>query len=299
MGAEVIDPGGVAFGLDVVAVALGVFGLQVAVLVGQGLPQVEEDAAFFERDGGKLVVDLAQALFVEARVRGPDFRPHRRDGLDVDLRVGQGLCDHVQHEAVVGEEAGIIAVPVEHVGAEQDVEHLWLLGRQHLHRDLLDAVPAGAGGAVDHGVGADAFIGVEGGFRQAGAVDLHPLRQAVAQKTGVIEIAAVHGRAFGQRGQTEIHGGGAVGAELYRQPPGGRVVDGVPLAALQLLLEDGRPLHGGGGVLPVEPFPQCAHDAHQHQQEEQPCNGEGPEPALAEDPAAVFLIIGHKTPCFL
>ena len=55
MGAEVIDPGGVAFGLDMVAVVLGIFGLQVAVLVGQGLPQVEEGAAFFERDGGKLI----------------------------------------------------------------------------------------------------------------------------------------------------------------------------------------------------------------------------------------------------
>ena len=53
----------------------------------------------------------------------------------------------------------------------------------------------------------------------------------------------------------------------------------------------------------VRMFTNCDMDVfntdYLDQQEEQPCNGEGPEPALAEDPAAVFLIIGHKTPCFL
>lgn len=132
--------------------------------------------------------------------------PDGRDGLNVDLGVGQRLGDHIQHEAVIGEEVGIIVVPVEDVGTQQDVEHLRLLGGQRLHGHLLGAVPAGAGGAVDHGAGADALIGAVGGLRQAGAVHLHALRQAVAKETGLGKIAAVHGGALIQRGEAEIHG---------------------------------------------------------------------------------------------
>lgn len=55
MGAEVIDPDGVAFGLDVVAVLLGVLSFQVAVFVGEDFPQIEEGAVLFQRDGGQLV----------------------------------------------------------------------------------------------------------------------------------------------------------------------------------------------------------------------------------------------------
>src|SRR5699024_9835542 len=56
MGAQVVHPGGVALGLQVVAVGLGVFGPQVAVFVGQHLPQVQEIAALFHRQGGQVVV---------------------------------------------------------------------------------------------------------------------------------------------------------------------------------------------------------------------------------------------------
>ena len=73
MGAEVIDPDGVAFGLDVVAVLLGVLGFQVAVFVGEDFPQIEEGTVLFQRDGGQLVVDLAQPLLVQAGVGGADI----------------------------------------------------------------------------------------------------------------------------------------------------------------------------------------------------------------------------------
>ncbi len=67
--AQVIHPGGVAFRLEVVAVRLGVaFDFQVAVFVGQHLPQVEEIAVLFQRNGGQLIVDVAQAVAVQALV---------------------------------------------------------------------------------------------------------------------------------------------------------------------------------------------------------------------------------------
>lgn len=74
MGAEVIDPDGVAFGLDVVAVLLGVLSFQVAVFVGEDFPQIEEGAVLFQRDGGQLVVDLAQPAPCTGRVGGADIR---------------------------------------------------------------------------------------------------------------------------------------------------------------------------------------------------------------------------------
>ena len=121
MGGEIFHPGGVAFRLDVDAVGLGVLGFQVAVVVGKGFPQVQKSAVLFQRNGSQLIVDLAQPLFVQAGMAAAHLGPDRRDGLYVDLRVGQGLGDHIQHEPVVGEEAGIIPVPVEHVGAQQDI----------------------------------------------------------------------------------------------------------------------------------------------------------------------------------
>lgn len=294
MGGEIFHPGGVALGLDVDAVRLRVLGFQVAIVIGKGFPQVQKSAVLFQRNGSQLIVDLAQPLFVQAGMAAAHLGPDRRDGLHVDLRVGQGLGDHIQHEPVVGEKAGIIPVPVEHVGAQQDIQHRGLLGCQHFHGDLGAAIGALAGGAIDHNAGVCAPVGAERGFRQAAGIDLHPLRQAVTQKTDVGKITAVHGGGAVQRGQPEIHGGGPGRGGLHGQPPRGRVADGVPLAALQLLLEDGRALHGGRALLPVEALPQQAYGAEQDEQHQQPGNGKIPAPALAQDAAAVFLIIGHK-----
>ena len=128
VGAEVLHPRVIPGGKQMVAVRLGVFGDQVAVLVGQRLPEVQEGAALFQCDGREGVVDLTQALFVEAGGLLAHFRPDGGDGLDVDLRVGQRLRDHVQHQPIVGEEAGIVVVGGEHIGAQQDVERPGLLG---------------------------------------------------------------------------------------------------------------------------------------------------------------------------
>ena len=57
-----------------VAVRLGVLGFQVAVFIGQYLPQVEEDAVLLQRDGRQLIVDLAQPLLVQAGVLFPALR---------------------------------------------------------------------------------------------------------------------------------------------------------------------------------------------------------------------------------
>ena len=48
-----------------VAVRLGVFLDEVAVLVGQRLPEVQEGAALFQRDGRKSIVYLTEPLLVE------------------------------------------------------------------------------------------------------------------------------------------------------------------------------------------------------------------------------------------
>ena len=131
MGGEIFHPGGVAFRLDVDAVRLRVLSFQVAVVVGKGFPQVQKSAVLFQRNGSQLIVDLAQPLFVQAGMAAAHLGPDRRNGLHVDLRVGQGLGDHIQHEPVVGEKAGIIPVPVEHVGAQQDIQHRGLLSHQY------------------------------------------------------------------------------------------------------------------------------------------------------------------------
>lgn len=64
MGAEVIDPDGVAFGLDVVAVLLGVLGFQVAVFVGEDFPQIEEGTVLFQRDAASsLLISHSRSLY--------------------------------------------------------------------------------------------------------------------------------------------------------------------------------------------------------------------------------------------
>ena len=225
----------------------------------------------------------------------PHLGPDGRDGLHIEGRVGQRLADHIQHQAVIGQEIAVVAVPVQHIGAQQDVQRPGLAGGQHVHGDLSLAVSPLAGGAVDDGAGPYALVGAEVGAWQAGGVHLHPLGQAVAQKAHVRKPAAVHGRGFGLGRQPEIHGRGAVRLCLHREPPGGGVADGVPLAARQFLLEDGGPRFGGGVLLAVEPLPEHPHRARQDQQHHQRHAEDRPAPAAVEDAAAVFLIIGHKT----
>ena len=295
VGAEVLHPCVIPGGQQMVAVRLGVFGDQVAVLVGQRLPEVQEGAALFQCDGREGVVDLTQALFVEAGGLLAHFRPDGGDGLDVDLRVGQRLRDHVQHQPVVGEEAGIVVVGGEHIGAQQDVERPGLLGGQRLHRDLLFAVGPAAGGVVDDGVGADTLVGAKMGVGQAGVVQLHPLRQAVAQEADVRKAAPLHGGAGGLSCKAEIHRGHAVVEGLDVEAAGWSVADGVPLAAGQLLLQDGGALLGGiGGRLTVETLPEDAHSGQKHQKDEQRGGDEHPAPAPVKDAAAIFLIICHN-----
>lgn len=295
VGAEILHPCVIPGGQQMVAVRLGVFGDQVAILVGQHLPEVQEGAALFQCDGREGVVDLTQALFVEAGGLLVHFRPDGGDGLDVDLRIGQRLRDHVQHQPVVGEEAGIVVVGGEHIGAQQDVERPGLLGGQRLHRDLLFAVGPAAGGVVDDGVGADALVGAEMGVGQAGVVQLHPLRQAVAQEADIRKAAPLHGGAGGLGCKAEIHRGHAVVEGLDVEAAGRSVADGVPLAAGQLLLQDGGALLGGiGGRLTVETLPEDAHSGQKHQKDEQRGGDEHPAPAPVKDAAAIFLIICHN-----
>ena len=65
--AKVVHPYSVALRLDMVAVRLSVAFDQVAVFIRQYFPQVEEIAVLFQCNGGKFVVDVAQAVAVQLR----------------------------------------------------------------------------------------------------------------------------------------------------------------------------------------------------------------------------------------
>ena len=100
---------------------------------------------------------------------------------------------------------------------------------------------------------------------QAGVVQLHPLRQTVAQKTHVRKAAPLHGRAGRLGREAEVHRGHPIVEGLDTQASGRGVADGVPLAAGQLLLQNGGALGRIRGWLAVKALPEDAHSGQKHQ----------------------------------
>ena len=281
-----------------VAVGLGVLGFQVAVGVGQHFPQVQEITALLHRQGGQVVVDPDEPGPIHPAVAraGADLGPHRRDGLDVDIRVGQQRPDVVQHQAVIIQKAGVIGVLGQDVGAQQDVHRLGRIGGQSLQRHFLYAVDAGAGGPIDHRVGPYPAVGAVMGVGQAGVVDLQPLGQAVPQKDRAVKIAQVHRLRLGHRHgrQPEIHRRRAVGPGLHLQGGGVLIAEGPPGGVGQRLLQQRDlgflPAGRGGIQLP----PQHPYTAQKHQHHQRQKGRKHPAPAPVQHMTPVFLIICHE-----
>ena len=222
------------------------------------------------------------------------LRPYRRDGLHINFCIRQRLTDHVQHQAVVGQKAGVIGIPSQHIAAQQHIDGLGLLGGQSVQRDLCHAVCPLTAGAVDKGVGAYPLISAELRPGQAGIVDLQALRQAVAHKTDLRKPAFFHRSAGRQRRHTEIQRGlGAVLQRLHPELPRQRVVDRVPCIIRSHLPQNGVLAQGGIHALPVQHLPQNADGAQQRHQRQKGDDDKYPAPAPVQDAPPVFLIICH------
>ena len=223
------------------------------------------------------------------------FRPHRRDGLHIDLCIWQCLAQHVQHQPVIGQKAAIIGIAAQHVGAQQNINGSGLLGGQRFQRHLSHAVGALAGGAVDDHVRPNTLVRTEHGVLHSFFVQLHALRQAVAHKAHVIEPFLAHSRAaLWQRRHTEIQRSGrAVCKRLHRELPRHRVGGRVPSIILCYLLQDGVLPNAGGPLFPVQALPQHPDGSHQQKQQQQSCRHEPPAPAFAQHAPPVFLIVCH------
>ena len=244
----------------------------------------------------KLVVDVAQAVPVQPCVvcLRAHLRTHRRDRLYINFCIRQRLTDHIQHQAVVGQKAGVIGVPPQHIAAQQYIDGLGLLGGQSVQRDLRHAVRPLAAGAVDKGVGAYPLIGAELRPGQTGIVDLQPLRQAVAHKTDLCKPAFFHRSAGWQRRHAEVQRGlGAVLQRLHPELPRQRVVDRVPCIIRGHLPQNGVLAQGGVHALPVQHLPQNADSAQQRHQRQKGDDDKHPAPAPVQDAPPVFLIICH------
>ena len=120
MVAQVGEPGAIAVAsrqVDAVRRCQHLF--QVALTVGQGLPQVQIHAALADGQLGQLLIHPAQHIGSKTRLLGGRFRTHRRDRLHIDHAVRpQRLPQHVQHLAVIGQEPVGSTQRGEGVGAE-------------------------------------------------------------------------------------------------------------------------------------------------------------------------------------
>ena len=223
------------------------------------------------------------------------LRTHRRDRLHVNFGVRQCLVQHVQHQPVVGQKAGIVRIAAQYIGPQQQIHRPWVLGGQGFQRHLGRAIGTLAGGAVDDHVRPNTLVRTEHGVLHSFFVQLHALRQAVAHKAHVIEPFLAHSRAaLWQRRHTEIQRSGrAVCKRLHRELPRHRVGGRVPSIILCYLLQDGVLPNAGGPLFPVQALPQHPDGSHQQKQQQQRCRHEPPAPAFAQHAPPVFLIVCH------
>ena len=171
----------------------GADGLQVALAVGQGLPQVKVDAALAVGQFGQLLVHIAEVAAGQAGALGCGFGPHRRDGLHIDDAVlAQRFPQRVQHGPIVSQKAVLGAGGGQGVGAQQDIQ-LFGLGRgQDVQGDLVPAGHVVDGHPVDDGVGARPDIAADQRAAQVDVIVGEAHRQAVPQEGRIGKVAQVH-----------------------------------------------------------------------------------------------------------
>ena len=222
------------------------------------------------------------------------LRTHRRDRLHVNFGVRQCLVQHVQHQPVVGQKAGIVRIAAQYIGPQQQIHRPWVLGGQGFQRHLGRAIGTLAGGAVDDHVRAYTLVGAEHGILHSLLVQLHPLRQAITHKAHIVEPAFFHSRALRHSRHAEIQcRGRAACKRLHRERPRHCIGNRVPCVVLCHFLQDGVLPHAGGARFAVQAFPQHPDGSHHQEQQQKPCRHEPPAPAPAQHPPPVFLIVCH------
>ena len=204
---------------------------QVALAVGQRLPQVEVDAALVGGQQGQLLVHRADDVRGKARLFHGRLGADGRDGLDIDdAPLAQRLTQDIQHLTVIGEEAVCRAHGGQGVGAQQDIQLLGLGGGQHIQRHLRPTHAAFDRAAVDDGVRADAGVAADERAAEVDAVIREAHGQAVAKEGRVGEVAQIDLPAGGLADDAAVVGPDAVGprrlagrAELLQGHGGGAV----------------------------------------------------------------------------
>ena len=177
------------------AVPGGILGDLVAVWACERFLQVDKIAALFHGQLGQAAVDLLNTGIVQPGLDAHHIGGHGGDRLHIiDHALGQGLLKHIDHGAVVGYKAVIIAHADKAVGAQQHIHIVGLAGHQCIQCHLLCAVCAGEGHFIHDRIGANALIGAVMRIGQARGIQLKALGEAVAHKGGGVKIRKLHRR---------------------------------------------------------------------------------------------------------
>ena len=186
---------------------------QVALAVGQRLPQIEVDTALICGQQGQLLVHRADDVRGKARLLRCGLGADGRDGLHIDDAVlPQRLAQHIQHLAVVSEEAVRRAHGGQGVGTQQDIQFFGLSSGQHVQRDFLAPHTALDGAAVDDGVRADAGVTADERSTEVDLIVGEAHCQAVAEEGGIGEVAQIDLAAGGLADNAAVVGFDAVGS---------------------------------------------------------------------------------------
>ena len=165
---------------------------QIALAVGQRLPQIEVDTALICGQQGQLLVHRADDVRGKARLLRCGLGADGRDGLHIDDTVlPQRLAQHIQHLAVVSEEAVCRAHGGQGVGTQQDIQFFGLSSGQHVQRDFLAPHTALDGAAVDDGIRTDAGVAADERTAEVDLIVGEAHRQAVAEEGGIGEVAQI------------------------------------------------------------------------------------------------------------
>ena len=186
---------------------------QVALAVGQRLPQIEVDTALICGQQGQLLVHRADDVRGKARLLRCGLGADGRDGLHIDDAVlPQRLAQRIQHLAIVSEEAVCRAHGGQGVGAQQDIQFFGLSSGQHVQRDFLAPHTALDSAAVDDGIRTDAGVAADERTAEVDLIVGEAHRQAVAEEGGIGEVAQIDLAAGGLADDAAVIGFDAVGS---------------------------------------------------------------------------------------